>query len=271
MYVHASWSHRGNVGHLFKSRAAANLLVASRFTDEEGGAASYEIDLPEAGDAWIVGCLVEQVGPTQNSAMVSYGAEAAGPDESLALHVINSTLVNHHDRGTFLSVARGAPAQVVNTLLYGPGTLSSQASTVFTTSWDSSMGDPGLLDPEGYDYELAPTSPLVDAGSDPGIEVYEYVYPFGEELRQMAGSAWDIGAHELDEVAWDDTGDTDDGEDTGDSGTSGDSGDSEDPGDDDTASPSTDKTGCGCTTGGPATAWPALLLGLALVGRRRAR
>lgn len=259
VYVHASWSHRGNVGHLFKSRAASNRLYADRFTDEEGGAASYEIDLPEAGDAWIVGCLVEQVATTQNSAMISYGAEAAGPDASFALHVVASTLVNDHDRGTFLSVAQGAPAEVVNTLFDGPGTLSTQAETVFTTSWDASMGDPGLEDPEGYDYALAPTSPLVDAGSEPGIALVEYVYPFGEAVREMTGSAWDIGAHERVEDTPDDTTTPDGGDDSGPASA------------DDSGGTSGKAPGCGCASGGGG-GWTgtALLLGL-IAGSRRSR
>jgi hypothetical protein len=43
-----SWSHHAVVGHLFKSRAFKTFVVYNRLTDEVGGTASYEIDLPYA-------------------------------------------------------------------------------------------------------------------------------------------------------------------------------------------------------------------------------
>lgn len=247
-----SYSHRGNVGHLFKSRAASTWISASRFTDEEGGAASYEIDLPDAGSAWIVGSIVEQVGTTQNSAMIAYGEESLGAGAT-DLHIINSTLVNHHDRGTFLSVGAAVqtPAHVVNTLFTGAGTLSSQASTTFVTSWDDSLGDPLLIDPAGLDVQLQAGSPCIDAGSDPGetVAATEFTPPAGERARTLVNDAWDIGAYEFGSPAPDD----DSGGDTAPEG-------------DNSSLPGT--ANCGCNSGAsPAAA--ALAAAVLLVLRRR--
>ncbi len=45
------------VGHLIKSRPAINQIQYSRITDETG-TASYEIDIPNAGNALIVGNII---------------------------------------------------------------------------------------------------------------------------------------------------------------------------------------------------------------------
>lgn len=255
----ASYSHRGKVGHLLKSRAAYTEIVASRLSDEAGGAASYEIDLPNGGEAWIVGSVVEQVGTTENSAIVSFGAEGAGGNTVMALHVLNSTLVNHHDRGSFLSVGSGVttPVEVVNTVFVGPGTLSTQVSTTFVTSWDDSLGDAGLRDAAALDLVPTAASALVDAGTTPttfSVDV-QYVHPAGETPRGVGGAAIDIGAYEYGNPGADDL-------DTGDADTAG--GDADTAGDGDAA------TACGCGANAPSGA-AAALLGLVLLRRRRRR
>lgn len=268
----ASWSHRGNVGHLFKSRALSNTLVASRLTDESGGAASYEIDVPNGGSTWIIGSVIEQVGTTQNSAMIAYAEETSGLNPALDLHIVNSTLVNHHDRGTFLSIGASAttPVEVTNTVLSGPGTLSTQPGAVFTTCWSDADGDPMLTDAARL--ELAPLlgSPLIDAGSQPDVSVdAEYVHPAGERARGVAGAAVDIGAYEYGNP----------GADPGD--TAGDSGDSasDSAGDSgqDTAGNTPRATdgpnaagGCGCAIApAPGAALLGVLAGLLAARRRR--
>jgi len=261
----ASYSHRGNVGHLFKSRAAVNRIESSRLSDETGGAASYEIDLPNGGEAWIVGTVVEQVGTTQNSAMIAFGEEGTGSNTTLDLHIVNTTLVNHHDRGTFVSVGSVVtpPAEIVNTLFVGPGTLSTQAGTVFTATWDDAMGDPLLVAPDALDVHLQDGSPCVDAGVDPEVAPdAEYVHPAGEIPRSKVGDAWDIGAYEHGNPGIADTGDTG----TADTGT---------PLDDTGATPEDTGTArhgktCGCATATAPSlgAWMILVATLRLRRRR---
>lgn len=245
--MEGSYSHRGNVGHLFKSRAATTWINASRFTDEEGGTASYEIDLPDAGSAWIVGSFVEQVSTTQNNAMISYGEESLNAGET-DLHIVNTTLLNHHDRGAFISPGRPVttPVAVTNTLFVGPGELSAQTFTTFTTSWDHDKGNPNLMDVNALDVHLDSDSPCIDAGSDPleGAPTAEFVSPVGTIPRIKMGEAWDIGAYEF-----------------------GNTGVAELP--DDTAEepPGDDVPECGCANG-TAPGW-SFLTAIALVRRRR--
>lgn len=250
----ASYSHRGNVGHLFKSRALINVIEASRLSDESGGAASYEIDLPNAGETWIVGSIVEQVATTQNSGMIAYGEESSGINPALDLHIVNSTLLNHHDRGTFLGIGAdvSTPVSVVNTLFVGPGTLSSQAATQFTTSWDDSQGDALLVDPANLDAHLQADSPCVDAGTVPADHApdAEYVHPADETPRGVANGTWDIGAYEFGNPGVVDDGGGDTSTDTS-----------------DTSEPSAQD--CGCSAAGLPGVLPLVLAWISAGVRRR--
>jgi hypothetical protein len=84
---------RGYRGHLLKSRARRNELRYNLLYDGTGGEASYEIDLPNAGQATIVGNVVGQSGATQNPVMIAYGAEGEPwPDSRLEL--AHNTLIS---------------------------------------------------------------------------------------------------------------------------------------------------------------------------------
>ena len=67
--------HHGAFGHLVKSRARENLIVNNRITDENSGKASYELEFPNGGVALVLGNIVQQSAQTENSQLVSFGAE----------------------------------------------------------------------------------------------------------------------------------------------------------------------------------------------------
>ena len=50
-------SHDAIVGHLLKSRAAANYVLYNRLTGENG-TDSYELDLPKRGTSYVIGNLI---------------------------------------------------------------------------------------------------------------------------------------------------------------------------------------------------------------------
>ena len=118
----ASYSHHANVGHLLKSRAAISEVAYNRLTDEIGGLASYELDFPDGGDVRVIGNLVQQGPGTENSVMLSYGAESL-IHASNRLVVASNTLVNDHPHGgTFVRAAPGTQAvRMANNLLVGRG------------------------------------------------------------------------------------------------------------------------------------------------------
>lgn len=90
----------GREGHLVKSRARETVLIGNRLDDGRDGEASYEVDLPNGGIALLEGNTVVQSPLTQNTAMVSYGAEGAPWDQN-RLTLRHNTLVNHHRPGGF--------------------------------------------------------------------------------------------------------------------------------------------------------------------------
>lgn len=80
-------------GHLVKSRAAHNLIVCNQLVDGDEGEASYELDLPNGGLAWVLGNVLAQGPRPQNAALIAFGAEAnAHPDS--ALFVAHNSLIN---------------------------------------------------------------------------------------------------------------------------------------------------------------------------------
>jgi hypothetical protein len=71
--VEFSYSHHSIVGHLLKSRAYTTFVLYNRLSDEMGGTGSYELDLPNAGTAYVIGNVIEQSAASQNPNIVSYG------------------------------------------------------------------------------------------------------------------------------------------------------------------------------------------------------
>jgi len=73
--IEGSRFHNGFEGHLIKSRAKRSDIRYNLIVDGPGGEASYEIDLPNGGDALLVGNVIGQSASSQNPVMVAYGAE----------------------------------------------------------------------------------------------------------------------------------------------------------------------------------------------------
>lgn len=195
------WTHAAVVGHEVKSRAAVNYIEYNRITDDATGTASYSIDLPNGGIAYVIGNVIQQGPLTQNSAMVTFAQEGATHPVQ-ELYVVNNTMVNDLGRGRFVNVA-GAPAvsMIVNNIFWGGGTALTGIGTL-TSNLDGI--DPLLVDRAGGDYHLLAGSPAIDAGTDPGTgsgypltPVSEYVTDLSGRPRATSGTAIDIGAFEF--------------------------------------------------------------------------
>lgn len=73
-------------GHLIKSRAKVSRIVGNDIVDGPLGEASYEIDLPNGGNAVVADNRIGQSAGTNNHAMLSFGAEGnPWPDSILEL------------------------------------------------------------------------------------------------------------------------------------------------------------------------------------------
>lgn len=119
---------RGYLGHLVKSRARENHVRYNFLVDGDNGSASYELEFPNGGVAYVVGNVVGQSAKTANPAIVSYGAEGPRwPDN--ALYLAHNTLINDYPSGDFLRIwaeklPAGVEAWVINNLTIGYGELN---------------------------------------------------------------------------------------------------------------------------------------------------
>lgn len=87
----------GRQGHLVKSRAARNVVRGNRLVDGPGGQASYELEFPNGGLAWVEDNVIGQSADTGNLTLLSFGAEGDGPQGAArrhGLYLSGNTLVN---------------------------------------------------------------------------------------------------------------------------------------------------------------------------------
>lgn len=182
LVVIGSYFHEARVGHLLKSRARESLILYNRLTDE-GGRASYELEFPVGGLAVVLGNLIEQGPRTENSAIVSFGAEGYNWPRN-ELHLGHNTIVNDRPQGgVYISAKPGnARVRAVNNLFVGKGSLDLKAAHELAGNETAEWSEFAL--PQRLDFRLKAQSRLVgrsrSAGTVDGVELRplrEYVYP----------------------------------------------------------------------------------------------
>ncbi|MBV8123166.1 MAG: hypothetical protein JO370_03685 [Paucibacter sp.] len=135
--VTGSYFHHAREGHLIKSRAAESRIYYNRITDEPGGRASYEIDLPNGGLAYVVGNIAQQSAGSTNGHLISFGVEGyVGKTHQLFLSF--NTLVNSlPGRGEFLLIKPGKfKLYAANNVLVGVGGIDlAGQKTALQTPW----------------------------------------------------------------------------------------------------------------------------------------
>ncbi len=190
----------GYQGHLVKSRARENHVRYNQLVDGAGGQASYELEFPEGGLAYVVGNVIAQSETTQNPALLAFGAEGAqvADGREHALHLVNNTFINHSQRpAIFVQVhearlARPLEQRLVNNLFLGPGVA------------DAALADPArgnfiasplvLQDAELGLYTLHPKSVLRGRGVVPGTAR-------GVNLQPQAAFTPPVGTRAIDRLA----------------------------------------------------------------------
>jgi len=198
-----NYSHRGNIGHLLKTRAEENYILYNRLTDEIGGAASYEVDVPQGGLTFLIGNIVEQSVTTENSTVIAYAEEGA-KNSTNRLYLAHNTLLNNRSGGVFLRNASASPAVLINNLFLGPGTVvSGPAAQTNNLTLDRTLVADALV----YDVHLKPAAKAIDWGANLGIQdgfdltpVWEYQHPLRAVVRRFLGSP-DVGAFECTDPA----------------------------------------------------------------------
>jgi len=182
-----SYSHHANVGHLVKSRARTNVIEYNRLVDGDAGLASYEIDLPDGGDAVVVGNLIEQSAQTQNSAMLSYAAEStkAARGRLLAVH---NTFYSRKESGVFIQNRSTSPAVIQKNVFAGDravtvsGAADSFGNLLLTTD--------GLTIDGALAYTPRPQSTAIDSdiSTAPDADAPAIVIPAFQPLPPLAGT-----------------------------------------------------------------------------------
>lgn len=194
-----SHSHDAHVGHNVKSRAATNYILYNRITDEDDGDASYLIDLPEGGRAFVVGNVLEKGIKTLNKIAISFASERKNATGQLV--VASNSVYNRRPLSTFVRSNGADPVLLVNNavagapmlLLDGPG-----------EERNNPLGaNQGITGPAQLRFDLLPDSPLIDAGEPPPESLgaaarpeFEYVHPANGRRRRRVGPP-DIGAYEF--------------------------------------------------------------------------
>lgn len=199
--VVGSYFHHAKAGHLLKSRAAENHILYNRLTDESDGRASYELEFPNGGLAYVIGNLIEQSDATENPNLISYGAEGYKHPAN-GLYLINNTLVDKLPQsGAFLAVRPGF--QVVkawNNLLLGKRPMNAEGiDGEFVNNPNVSKESFVLAD--RHDYRIRRESPLhrtyrmPGTASDVSLEPdREYVHPAA--TRPLTGTPTLPGARQ---------------------------------------------------------------------------
>lgn len=196
--VSGSYFHHGATGHLLKSRAAQNHVMYNRLTDEPGGHASYELEFPDGGVAYVIGNIIGQSAQTENSTLISFGAEGyKWPTNEI--YLINNTLIDEtRFGGTFLRVKAGAGVvKGINNLLVGSASLERASPGEFHNNVNvgSDLFERGLMG----DFRLKSDSRRLARAIDPGrannraLRPHsEYVHPRG--IRALDAPADNLGA-----------------------------------------------------------------------------
>ncbi len=203
-----NYSHHANVGHELKSRAWVNMIEYNRLGNEATGTASREIDLPNGGQAYLIGNVVQQGLQGENSNMVGYGLEGLTNPGLHELYAIHNTLVNEKTVGSYFAVPNDMGLfKAYNNILAGGGTFTQGTwpATLDTLAnlVTSDISSVLFEQASSYDYHIPNASPAHTFGYPAGlansgyplVAWYEYVHPVSGTLRCQHATL-DVGAFE---------------------------------------------------------------------------
>lgn len=166
-----NYSHHGKSGHLLKTRARENHILYNRLTDETGYA-SYELDIPNAGRAYVIGNIFQQSNATQNRSFINYGREGLRHPNN-ELYVVNNTFVNNNaDLGATIIAMHAditTPPLLQNNIIMEAGPTTIVNVPRFQPVTNCTVANPLFVNPGAYDYRLQANSPCLDAGTLPGF------------------------------------------------------------------------------------------------------
>ena len=204
-----NYTHNASIGHELKSRAHVNFILYNRISDEENGTASRSLDLPNGGQSYIIGNIIEQGPKSQNSNIIGFGLEGLSNPGPHEVYAINNTIVNNRSSGSFFNFKDGTTIfKAYNNIMAGKGNfiLGTPPTMVDTISnliaVDTAMF--AFSNPTNYDYQLTNQSTLCfNKGTDAGIANNYTLNPFFEYLHpnistnRCTDDFLDVGAYEF--------------------------------------------------------------------------
>jgi hypothetical protein len=187
----------GYLGQLVKSRARENYVLYNVLADGVSGKASYELEFPNGGVAYVIGNVIAQSAGTDNSSIVGYGAEGQRWPEN-ALYLSHNTLINDHHTGSFLQLMSakfpaGVDVWAINNLTVGHGDVNRPAQGRF--EGNRSVGRGELIEYGGLPLRLNNMSPLRGSVRTPGsigavdlLPDAEFTFPVGTRAIRASSS-----------------------------------------------------------------------------------
>ena len=195
-----SYSHDAEFGHLLKSRAKNNIIIANFITDHNDGKSSYNIDIPEGGNTFIFGNIISQSAFSENASMIAYAAEKKSYPEN-NLIVLNNNFINFHVKGINVYNHINISNTIVsNNIFSGVPSIKLKGNGQFENNHVETSSK--FISPEGNNFETTYNDNIIDKGIEIDNELnpnnfplYEYHHPLMKTLRK---SIWkmDIGAYE---------------------------------------------------------------------------
>lgn len=140
-------------GHEIKSRAQSTTIQNSRIQDESLGTGSFDIDLPNGGNALITGNVIEKGPLSQTRNMISIGEEGVS-NTTTSLQITGNTFLNDFNTSSILGVSNAttATAQITGNSFFhltaaqiasGPNSqstntfLATEPALVTTSPWSA--------------------------------------------------------------------------------------------------------------------------------------
>lgn len=163
--IDRSYFHDAKQGHEIKSRALNTTITNSRIFDNNG-TASYNIDLPNGGNATLQNNVIQQGPNSPNAAMISYGYGPSGLPMNPGLSFILDHNMFVNDKAT--TGAHGiqnnttTPARFANNSFWGL-TAAQIANGTNTQSGDIFLATRPLLDLSHPWTPLALAAPIIES------------------------------------------------------------------------------------------------------------
>ncbi|MBK9480829.1 MAG: T9SS type A sorting domain-containing protein [Bacteroidetes bacterium] len=204
-----NYSHDAHVGHELKSRAKTHYILYNRISTELG-TDSRNIDLPNGGLTVIMGNILNQQQNSQNNNMIGYGLEGLANAAFNEVYVINNTIINEKNVGSFFDLKIGTEKfKAYNNVCAGIGTFMTNTALVVDTMHNLINANINTLqfqNAANYQYQISfpayGTSPLFNTGINAGMAgSYSlladkiYVHPQNFASR-CSNASIDIGAYE---------------------------------------------------------------------------